>query len=74
MNKEKIIVRDEQYIQTLSIVDEQLAQFSGKEVQLTGFIYKDESFAADQAVISRYVVSCCVADASVYGFWYKIWR
>ena len=67
MSKEKIIVRDEQYVQTLSIVDEQLDQFTGKEVQLTGFIYKDEGFSADQAVISRYVVSCCVADASVYG-------
>jgi putative membrane protein len=67
MNKDKIIVRDEQYVQTLSIVDEKLDQFVGKEVQLTGFIYKDEGFEANQAVISRYVVSCCVADASVYG-------
>ncbi|PRX75933.1 TIGR03943 family putative permease subunit [Rossellomorea vietnamensis] len=66
-SKEKIIVRDEQYIQTLSIVDEELKQHVGKEVQLTGFIYKDESFSGNQAVISRYVVSCCVADASVYG-------
>ena len=66
-SKEKIIVRDEQYVQTLSIVDEKLDQYVGKEVQLTGFIYKDEGFEENQAVISRYVVSCCVADASVYG-------
>ncbi|MCR8850905.1 TIGR03943 family protein [Rossellomorea sp. SC111] len=66
-SKEKIIVRDEQYVQTLSIVDEKLDQYVGKEVQLTGFIYKDEGFEANQAVISRYAVSCCVADASVYG-------
>ncbi len=67
-SSEKVIVRDEQFIPTLSVVDENLDLFIGKEVQLTGFIYKDESFAEDQAVISRFTVTCCVADASVYGY------
>ncbi|MGM0845785.1 MAG: TIGR03943 family putative permease subunit [Bacillota bacterium] len=65
--KDKIFVRDEQYIQTLSIIDENLDAFIGKELQLTGFIYKDESFVENQAVISRFSVTCCVADAGVYG-------
>jgi len=65
--KEKIIVRDEQYIQTLSVVDEQLDSSIGKEIQLTGFIYKDEGFSKNEVVISRFTVTCCVADASVYG-------
>ncbi|MHA7137909.1 TIGR03943 family putative permease subunit [Rossellomorea arthrocnemi] len=65
--REKIIVRDEQYIQTLSIVDEKLDDFVGKEIQLTGFVYKDEGFAEEELVISRFTVTCCVADASVYG-------
>ncbi|WP_409251922.1 TIGR03943 family putative permease subunit [Bacillus sp. SCS-153A] len=66
-SKEKIYVRDEQFIQTLSIIDENLDVFIGKEIQLTGFIYKDESFVENQAVISRFTVTCCVADAGVYG-------
>ncbi|WP_175990414.1 TIGR03943 family putative permease subunit [Bacillus sp. Marseille-Q1617] len=65
--QEKIIVRDEQYIQTLSVVDENLDQYAGKEIQLTGFVYKDEGFAQDEIVVSRFTVTCCVADASVYG-------
>jgi putative membrane protein len=66
-DQDKIIVRDEQYIQTLSIVDENLDDYIGKEIQLTGFVYKDEGFAKDEAVVSRFTVTCCVADASVYG-------
>ncbi|EDL63096.1 TIGR03943 family putative permease subunit [Bacillus sp. SG-1] len=66
-DREKIIVRDEQFIQTLSIIDENLNEFTGREIQLTGFIYKDESFVENQAVISRFTVTCCVADAGVYG-------
>ncbi|MEL3972503.1 TIGR03943 family protein [Rossellomorea oryzaecorticis] len=65
--QDKIIVRDEQYIQTLSVVDESLDEYVGKEIQLTGFVYKDEGFAEDELVISRFTVTCCVADASVYG-------
>ncbi|WP_456273411.1 TIGR03943 family putative permease subunit [Bacillus sp. AK031] len=65
--REKVFVRDEQFIQTLSIIDENLDDFAGKEIQLTGFIYKDESFVENQAVISRFTVTCCVADAGVYG-------
>ncbi|NMH69068.1 TIGR03943 family protein [Bacillus sp. RO3] len=64
---EKIFVRDEQYIQTLSLVDESLDNHVGKEIQLTGFVYKDEGFSEDELVISRFSVTCCVADASVYG-------
>lgn len=64
---EKIYVREEQYIQTLSIIDENLDELIGKEIQLIGFIYKDESFVENQAVISRFTVTCCVADAGVYG-------
>jgi putative membrane protein len=66
-DQDKIIVRDEQYIQTLSIVDENLDNYIGKEIQLTGFVYKDEGFAKDEIVVSRFTVTCCVADASVYG-------
>lgn len=65
--QEKIIVRDEQYIQTLSVVDENLDEYVGKEIQLTGFVYKDEGFLKDEIVVSRFTVTCCVADASVYG-------
>ncbi|MCA9981695.1 MAG: TIGR03943 family protein, partial [Anaerolineales bacterium] len=34
---------------------------------VVGFVYRDERFGAEQFLVSRYVVSCCVADATPVG-------
>ncbi|MCA1031481.1 TIGR03943 family protein [Bacillus timonensis] len=65
--QEVLVVQDEFFIQTLSILDENLDSFIGKQIKMTGFIYREEGFRKDQAVIARFSVSCCVADAAVYG-------
>jgi putative membrane protein len=41
--------------------------FDGQEASVVGFVFRDEAFAADQFMLSRFVVSCCVADATVVG-------
>ena len=41
--------------------------FTGQEARVIGFVYRDETFAADQFMVSRFVVSCCVADAAALG-------
>jgi uncharacterized repeat protein (TIGR03943 family) len=43
------------------------AAFAGQEATVTGFVYWEETFAADQFMVSRFVVTCCVADAAVLG-------
>jgi uncharacterized repeat protein (TIGR03943 family) len=42
-------------------------QFAGENAKVTGFVFRDERFAADQFMVTRFVVSCCVADANVAG-------
>ncbi|WP_396021233.1 hypothetical protein [Bacillus sp. S/N-304-OC-R1] len=37
-------------------------------MQLTGFAYKEDGFEQDQLVIARFVITHCVADASIVGF------
>jgi uncharacterized repeat protein (TIGR03943 family) len=39
----------------------------GREVDVTGFVYKDSRTKPDQFWVSRFVVSCCVADAAAVG-------
>lgn len=39
----------------------------GEDAEVTGFVYHDEQFGQNHFVITRYVVSCCVADATVVG-------
>lgn len=40
-------------------------EFAGQPVDIVGFIYHDGRLGVDQVLINRFVVSCCVADASV---------
>lgn len=41
--------------------------FTGEEAQVTGFVYRDDRFRPGTFLVARYVVSCCVADASPVG-------
>lgn len=43
------------------------AAFTGEEADVTGFVYRDDRFAPGTFLLARYVVSCCVADASPVG-------
>lgn len=42
-------------------------RFDGQEAQVLGFVYRDDRFEADTFMVSRFIVSCCVADASPVG-------
>jgi putative membrane protein len=41
--------------------------FNGEEAHVIGFVYHDDRFGSDQFMVSRFTVSCCVADASPIG-------
>ena len=38
-----------------------------READVIGFVFRDERFGADQFFLSRFTISCCVADAAVTG-------
>ena len=44
-----------------------LNTFSGQAVDLTGFVYRDPRNAPNQFWVSRFTISCCVADAAAIG-------
>ena len=37
---------------------------AGEQVTLEGFVWQEEGAAADEILLTRYVVTCCVADAT----------
>lgn len=43
------------------------AVFDGETIQLTGFVYRDDRFDGQTFMISRFVLSCCAADAAPLG-------
>lgn len=41
--------------------------FDGEEAHVIGFVYRDDRFDAGTFMVSRFTVSCCVADAAPVG-------
>ncbi|WP_226670265.1 TIGR03943 family putative permease subunit [Metabacillus litoralis] len=67
LEMETIVFTEENYIAMTTILDQDPEKFAGKTVELTGFIFREEDFEENQFVIARFGLSCCVADASVFG-------
>jgi putative membrane protein len=43
------------------------AAFDGLQVDVVGFIYREPDMAANQFMVARFTMSCCVADAFAIG-------
>ncbi|MBK9051666.1 MAG: TIGR03943 family protein [Chloroflexi bacterium] len=46
---------------------EEPATFNGEKANVIGFVYRDERFGEDSFLVGRFILSCCVADASPVG-------
>lgn len=67
LENEKIIVSEERYLDITNNIYTYLDWFQGKEIEIVGFVYKEPDLKDDQFVIARFGITCCVADASVFG-------
>lgn len=63
-----IVMDDYVYYLNYEEISKDVSSYKGKEITLKGFVYKEEGFQADQLVISRFLITHCVADASIIGF------
>jgi putative membrane protein len=58
-----ILVNDAHYLETLTTFGLFPAVFIGRTVEISGFVYRDESMDRHQFGVSRFAISCCSADA-----------
>lgn len=68
VNGEKIIVTDDNYFEVLNDLMNNLDTIVGKEIEISGFVYREKGFTENQMAIARLSMSCCVVDASLYGY------
>ena len=62
---------DDLYVPMMNIIQENLSSMIGKTVTTKGFVYREKNFVQDQIIVARFGITCCVADASVYGIMAK---
>ncbi|MFF2596747.1 TIGR03943 family putative permease subunit [Priestia megaterium] len=63
----KIFINDTDYIPVMNIIENSTNRFIGKKIEVNGFVYREKGFKDNQFVVARFGISCCAADASVYG-------
>ncbi|UQZ36023.1 TIGR03943 family protein [Paenibacillus sp. PK3_47] len=63
-----ITVHPEIYSETFGAIDLYKKQFEGKEIAVTGFLYREGTSAGKASyAVSRFLVQCCTADATPFG-------
>ncbi|WP_240473314.1 TIGR03943 family putative permease subunit [Salsuginibacillus kocurii] len=55
------------FLDMMTMLDQNIGPFEGKEAEIKGFVYREEGFTEDQLVVARFSMTCCIADASVQG-------
>lgn len=63
-----IEMKDYVYAAFYDEISMDLDKFKGKKIKIKGFVYKEEGLPLNQLVISRFLITHCVADASIIGF------
>lgn len=63
-----IVMNDAIYATYYDQINLNINQYKGREIQLTGFVYKEDDLEQNQLVIARFLITHCVADASIIGF------
>ena len=69
--KDTIRVRSEGFLEMLTMLDMYKDNFIGKDVEISGFVYREDDMRPDEFVVSRMAMQCCSADAMPYGFLVK---
>ena len=63
-----IRVYPEIFSETLGTIDMFQRQFAGKDISLSGFVYRDKSMDHESHfALGRFLVMCCPADAAPFG-------
>jgi putative membrane protein len=66
-----IQVSDDNYFQVLDYVMNDLDNIDGKEIKLSGFVYREDGFSKNQIALARLSMTCCVVDANIYAYMIK---
>ncbi|BBB90282.1 MAG TPA: TIGR03943 family protein [Methylomusa anaerophila] len=62
-----IQVTDKNYTEVMSEIQLFPADYIGKEISMTGFVFRSSALLPNQLDLVRYVITCCSADALPYG-------
>jgi uncharacterized repeat protein (TIGR03943 family) len=63
----EITVADSMFGHEILEIQENIDQYVGAKITFKGFVYRDKETKENQIYVSRFAITCCVADAQVFG-------
>ncbi|MBD7912146.1 MULTISPECIES: TIGR03943 family protein [Clostridium] len=63
----KITVTDSNYINFLTEVENNIDSYINKEIEIVGFVYKEDGMKSNQFALVRNMMVCCTADMQMVG-------
>ncbi len=65
--EQTLTVTDASFLDAMLIISAYLDAFQGRILEFSGFVFHDQSMAANELAVARIAVTCCLADSTVYG-------
>ncbi len=62
-----IVVDEQNFLNWLYILYRDAEEYRGTEIEITGFVFRDEKFEQNQFVLARFIMVCCIADMQLAG-------
>ena len=69
LNLNNIIMTDENYFEIYNQISDNLDNFTGKEIEVSGYVFREKHYKKTEIVIARDLMWCCAADIAVIGFY-----
>ncbi|WP_163536114.1 TIGR03943 family protein [Gracilibacillus sp. YIM 98692] len=67
-NTSHLMLEEELFATIYQEIMDKVSLYEGKEITLSGFVYKEDDFSDHQLVLGRFLITHCVADAGMIGF------
>ncbi|WP_045218913.1 TIGR03943 family putative permease subunit [Desulfonatronum thioautotrophicum] len=67
LDRDVLRITDDDFLDSMLIISAYLDRFQGRRVEFAGFVYHDGTMAENELAVARIAITCCLADAMVYG-------
>ncbi|UNC93108.1 TIGR03943 family putative permease subunit [Candidatus Contubernalis alkaliaceticus] len=65
--EDSIVLDDTNYYSWLFVIYYEIEKYVDKEIELVGFVYRDDTHTKNEFVVARLAMVCCAADMQVIG-------
>ncbi len=67
LGMDRIVVEDKGFLDIMLVLAAYQTRFQNREIELTGFVYRDMAMSQQELAVTRTAITCCLADATFYG-------